>query len=372
MNSAFSNLGPLPLPIAGFFLYATLFVGAIRVLGTKVTEYKWIRLKMLWVLVLGAVLYSIFLFVVSVTIIKALCPICLSMYATNIGMLICLWAAGAAKLREGLRGLFRIHHALSPCGCGPFSWLPGLLSLFAACAIPMLAVIFLSDVLSIGPIETVNHVDRKSPAESLMAWKESPKIAAGEAIRTARIIGNPDAPVEVEEFLDLQCPYCRMSWKGLEPVYKKFGDKIKVVIRHFPFSYGCHPEIPNGVGHPNACRASRMVLCAATIGADYQKAMDIALSLPEFEASLEEAIPPQQADDAFDKALVNAGFSLEDIKRCLADPEILKEIRADIKRGEEIKIDGTPSVYVAGRKLPELSPPLVTAAILTALSDTVK
>src|SRR5690606_27071959 len=45
--------------------------------------------------------------------------------------------------------------------------------------------------------------------------------------------GNAEAPVEIIEFSDFQCPYCTRGAETLEQVKKHYGDKVTVVYRHF-------------------------------------------------------------------------------------------------------------------------------------------
>lgn len=50
------------------------------------------------------------------------------------------------------------------------------------------------------------------------------------------IIGNPDAPISVITFTDLECPFCRnfhLTMKQIMDEYGKTG-KVKWILRHFP------------------------------------------------------------------------------------------------------------------------------------------
>lgn len=48
------------------------------------------------------------------------------------------------------------------------------------------------------------------------------------------IRGNPKAPITLLEYGDLQCPFCGKAYPVLEEVFKKFGNSISFVFRHFP------------------------------------------------------------------------------------------------------------------------------------------
>ncbi len=69
----------------------------------------------------------------------------------------------------------------------------------------------------------------------------------GEIITSDRVInaekngltvGNPDAPVQVTEFADFQCPACASYWSSLEPVIlENYVETGKVLYTFSPFSF---------------------------------------------------------------------------------------------------------------------------------------
>jgi protein-disulfide isomerase len=49
--------------------------------------------------------------------------------------------------------------------------------------------------------------------------------------------GNDKAKVTVVEFTEFQCPFCKRASNNLSNLAKDFGDKVKVVFKHFPLSF---------------------------------------------------------------------------------------------------------------------------------------
>src|ERR1700732_2212832 len=64
--------------------------------------------------------------------------------------------------------------------------------------------------------------------------------APGDKIRPANAIGPVGAPVMIEFFSDLQCPQCARFEPVIKSVRTEFGDKTRMVIRHFPLSVHEH------------------------------------------------------------------------------------------------------------------------------------
>ena len=67
--------------------------------------------------------------------------------------------------------------------------------------------------------------------------------------------GPDSAPVTIVEFSDFQCPFCGKAKSTVDDVVKGYGDKVKLVFRHFPLSF-----------HENAPKAAEAAACAQDQG----------------------------------------------------------------------------------------------------------
>jgi protein-disulfide isomerase len=64
----------------------------------------------------------------------------------------------------------------------------------------------------------------------------------GRMVDAARLVyGNPDAPVTVLEFGDLECPYCRAAAPTLRELVDTSDGLVRLVWRHFPL-FEVHPH----------------------------------------------------------------------------------------------------------------------------------
>lgn len=57
------------------------------------------------------------------------------------------------------------------------------------------------------------------------------------------IDGNPNAPVKIIEYSDLECPFCKEFHATLNAVLSIYGDQVALVYRHFPLAQ-LHSKAP--------------------------------------------------------------------------------------------------------------------------------
>src|SRR5215467_3841244 len=55
------------------------------------------------------------------------------------------------------------------------------------------------------------------------------------------IQGNPNAPIELLEYGDYQCPHCGRAYPIVKKLQETFGAKLKFIFRNFPLAK-IHPE----------------------------------------------------------------------------------------------------------------------------------
>jgi len=145
---------------------------------------------------------------------------------------------------------------------------------------------------------------------------------------TQASLGDAKAPVRVVEFTDFQCPYCKKFAAVSQEVLSKHGKKIHWEVRHFPLSF-----------HKQARAAATAVYCAAAQGklADAKKwIFDAQDKLTQENIYKDLSKSLKIKSDVFDK--------------CLSSEATEKAIQADISEGERVGVQGTPTVFVNGRK----------------------
>jgi protein-disulfide isomerase len=154
----------------------------------------------------------------------------------------------------------------------------------------------------------------------------SPAVAV-EPGQGTPVKGKAGASVRVVEFADFQCPYCSRAADTMKELAAKYGDRVEFSYRHFPLR-SIHPE---------AQRAAEIAACSGEQG-KFWEAHD---ALYAHQDKLDEASAKE--------AVVAVGVDAARLEECLASNRAKDLVDADMKKGEEAGIEGTPSFFLNGR-----------------------
>ena len=141
---------------------------------------------------------------------------------------------------------------------------------------------------------------------------------------------NPDAPVVVVEYADLECSACRTVHESIvKPLLEQFGASIRFEMRHFPLT----PM------HPHALDAAQAAECAADQGKFWEYA-DIAFA--------------RQREMSHEALLAWAKEISLDASRfepCLASGSKRALVFSEYEEGISKGVEGTPTFFVNGEKV---------------------
>jgi protein-disulfide isomerase len=133
--------------------------------------------------------------------------------------------------------------------------------------------------------------------------------------------------INVVEFADFECPYCRKLFPVLEHVMESYPkDRIHFVRKHVPLPM-----------HEQALPAARAAVCAAKQG----KGETLAERLMQID------LTPQNIH----RAAIGVGVNADDFDHCLASKDPDTQIAADTALLEEAGMAGLPTTYVGGKRL---------------------
>ena len=164
--------------------------------------------------------------------------------------------------------------------------------------------------------------------------------------------GEANAPVVLEEFGDFQCPVCGVFYKTLKQAESEYGSKLVVIFR----------ENPLQSIHPHALEAARAAE-AAGLQNRFWEMHDL---LYENQDSWTQGNDTRSAFLGYAKSLgLNIQQFTNDIDGTVAASRSLE----DQRRGRDMGVTGTPTIFVNGKQLKARDIDTVREAINAALKE---
>jgi protein-disulfide isomerase/uncharacterized membrane protein len=169
-------------------------------------------------------------------------------------------------------------------------------------------------------------------------------------------LGPADAPVRIVIFSSFQCPACQAFDTYLTGVRQLYGDQVRIIYKHFPLGTACNPILKTDQ-QPRACAAAYAAEAARRQGAfwPYERAL--------FAGSL------AASDELLLAAARGAGVDLARWESDRRSPETIQKVRDDAVEGAALRIEGTPGVFINGRKAPQVSMRLLGLMISRELAS---
>lgn len=326
LASSYSKLAGLPVAwfaLAAYLGLTGLFAAAARS-GDDARRSRLLALGAVGVI--GSLVFSGYMAVISVFRLETLCLMCMGLYAvalTNSGLTL-----------AALRATSRL------TGSSPLGLLPatGVLAAGVA-AVTALAVFTWPSPTAQLASNIQSAADVKEAAPEFYEWYMAlPKVPPRSLIRDeqAGLVGQ--GKVVIVDFFDVECGHCKKNHRLVTELAVRRGDQIEVVHRHFPLDASCNDIVPASI-HPNACRAAEAVECGGLQG----KADEMLEILFKNQGQL------------WAENLVRLGGKIgldqEALRKCLDEHTTLPTVLADARAGAKLDITSTPTVFVGGRRV---------------------
>jgi protein-disulfide isomerase len=146
--------------------------------------------------------------------------------------------------------------------------------------------------------------------------------------------GQENGVVTLTEYADFQCPACAQFFPLVAQVKEQFKDQIRFEFKHFPLV-----QI-----HPNATSAHR----AAQAAANQSKFWEMHDLLYQNQNSWSSVSSPATTFETYAQQI---GLNMDTYKTDYESGAVLSIINADIAKGKNLGVVGTPTFFIDGKKI---------------------
>ena len=170
----------------------------------------------------------------------------------------------------------------------------------------------------------------------------------------AHALGDPKAPVTLEEFGDFECPPCGALHPILKGIETEYGaTKVRIIFPEFPL-------VPN---HVHALAAARAAEAAALQG----RFWEMHDMIYEHQKDWKEAFDVRPIFEGYAKSI---GLDVQQFARDNTSEIVERRIFLDGKRWHSLGVQGTPTVFLNGKEVPfeSLAPDKLKALINNELA----
>ncbi|MCL4849916.1 MAG: thioredoxin domain-containing protein [Bryobacteraceae bacterium] len=178
-----------------------------------------------------------------------------------------------------------------------------------------------------------NRLTDETPLDVARAASEGPAL------------GDPRAPITIVEFSDFECPFCRRAQPIISEALNRWPTQVRRVFKHFPLER-----------HRNAFLVAKAGVCVDQAGRFW-----------EFH---NRAFQENQdlSESGVRKIVATLGLDEDRFQNCLASSETSERVRKDVKVGQALRVNGTPTIFVNNKRLSNVAE--LQAAIKQAMSST--
>jgi len=157
-------------------------------------------------------------------------------------------------------------------------------------------------------------------------------------------IGAVRPVLTIIEFSDYQCFQCGKMHFFLRKIVEKNPDKVRLVHRHFPMDHKVNPIVKKPY-HVGSGELAYFAILAGIKG-KFWKMSDLLFDIARKEKSINTKM-------LADKVGLDAG----ELSRSIYNPYIRQKLKKDIFKGMKLRVTGTPTFFINGKKYSGYIPP---------------
>ena len=140
--------------------------------------------------------------------------------------------------------------------------------------------------------------------------------------------GRPDAPFQITEYGDFECPFCSRATGSIDAVIDHFGDDVRWVWRHLPLE----------TVHSHAKEAAQAYEAAALQGRFIEMARTLFANQDDL-----------TTDDLFEYAR-QLDLDMEKFAADLRSPAVIRRVEDDQLDAEMMDLHSTPTFFIGGKR----------------------
>ncbi|MCB0320899.1 MAG: thioredoxin domain-containing protein, partial [Bdellovibrionales bacterium] len=309
-------------------------------------------LDTLFILCSVSVALSIFLFFISMTQLSALCPVCLTLYAVSIALLVAVYLLGRSpsisfvnRVGNGVIGSLGLVRGIPRFLISevfrrlftrefPFAVFLLVLGTIGFFSDQGFYLFFSKTEKRDVAVENIGKEWERQPVRDILSDTKAGPLQD-------YVKGPSDSPIRIVEFFDFECPYCRMFYFDLRDLREKYSESVRVEYRNYPLDHRCNPHMPANAGHANACEAALFSRCAGEQG-KYFEALEYLMTLEILGGEAN----PRQVRNSIRRGSEVLGLDSDAIYECMKSERQLEVLSRDITIATELDLKGTPTVWV--------------------------
>ena len=325
LQSPYATVGGVPVAAGGAIWSALVLLIAARGMRRDSPDAYAAAAGYIFVLAtvgLSAVLY---LGYASFFVIGKLCPLCITMYVSVIGIFL---ASGGVSMSLGALPS-RLARDLRSVATTPVSAALALIVLAGSASLVVLfpraaePTVEAAGAVPALPTETIEP----DQLAEFNKWIDAqPRVTVP--------IASGGAQVFIVKFNDYQCPSCRQTYLEYRSILEKYRNdpKVRFVTLDFPLESECN----TGGVHSGACEAAAAVRMARAKGKGEQ--------MEEYLFANQEKMTPTWVKDAARQIGLVTDFDAQ-------YPKVLEQVKADAALGRQLDVQATPTFFINGIKI---------------------
>ncbi len=330
----------LDVPLGGWGIIYLSFLFSLILINQKFNsdESDEIIQVAFWIAFFGS-LISLYYLVLMLTFPKLFCPYCSIFHLLNFLLLFIIkkiTAKSFIQLAGGLKkasGILLLGNSM-PLQFNKWKWLAFIIPVFLGLSIYQWILIknqnaVIERIIKYDPLKEIEKFENSETFE-IQLTPDDP------------ILGSVEAKISLVVFSDFQCSVCNMFASNFKNLIKSNKNKLNIRFKYFPLSSGCNSLVKNDLHHLScesawACESARMQ------GRFW-----------EYHDSLFSLGPVKNENELFQIAKL-LDLDMVKFNDDYHSEKCRNKIKKDIEEGILLNIDGTPTAFLNGKKLENLS-----------------